>query len=162
MAEEQENSEAQVEEKQEKKGKFKLLLISLIVIMLAAGGYGIYVWKFASHQGAKEAKKVEKEGVGAMFSLEPFIFNLSGDHSRFVKLSLTIEMKDQKVLDEAKQMLPALRDRALSFLSSQPLETFMDVQKREGMKKEIKEKLKLLFKEGNNIKQIYITDIIVQ
>jgi len=162
MEEEKENNGIKEESEKKKKGILRFLLISLILLILSSVGYGIYMWKFSPRQTVKEVKKVEKEGIGAMLSLEPFIFNLSGDHSKFVKISLCIEVKDEKILEEARRMMPAIRDRALFFLSSRTLETFMDIQKREEMKKEIREQLKSLFKDGTNIKQIYITDIIVQ
>jgi flagellar FliL protein len=145
-----------------KKGKGKMLLVLPVLLIALGGGYLLYAKKLASKPQAVEAKKEEKKGIGPILSLEPFLFNLRGGNSKFARVSIGLEVRDEKVLEEAKKMVPALRDRILSFLSSKTGESFLDAGQREEMKVELQAHLKGLFKEESDLKNVYITDIVIQ
>jgi flagellar basal body-associated protein FliL len=59
-------------------------------------------------------------------------------------------------------MVPAIRDKALSVLGTKVPEVLMDVNQRNEIKKEIYGSLKDLFKNGEELRSVYITDIIIQ
>lgn len=159
----QEKSKAQEEGEVKGKGKPKaLLLLPLLLIMLGGGGYFFYTKKLTAKAEPKEVKKEENKGIGPILSLDPFLFNLQGATSRFARVTIGIEVKDEKVLEEAKKMVPALRDRILSLLSSKTAESFLDVAQREQMKAELRAHLSGLLREESDIKNVYITDIVVQ
>ena len=98
--------------------------------------------------------------MGPILTLEPFIFNLASNTTRFAKVSLAVELKDAKVVEEAKKITPVLRDKALSILSAKTPEILIDVQGREPLKQELIAGLKGLLKPGE-LRSVYITDIII-
>jgi len=175
MPEEEVNSESQEpQEEGKKKGKFKLiLLIICVVFCLGIGGtyffygdriMGILFGKPPNENGEKpkEHEKKMERTVGPMLSLEPFLFNIAGNSSKFAKISIGIELKDVKVLEEAKKMTPLIRDNVLSILGSKSTEVLMGVNSRDVIRQEIHNTLKGLFKKPADINAIYITDIIIQ
>ncbi|HNS14284.1 MAG TPA: flagellar basal body-associated FliL family protein [Syntrophorhabdaceae bacterium] len=163
------------EAKPVKKGKMKLIFFIIVLVFCGAigGGYFMYgdviMKKYLGGQeeGQAEAKqekdsKKKNGGVGPILALEPFVFNLSGSSAKFARVSLGIEVKDPKIMEEAKKMVPAIRDRTLSVLGTKVPEALMDVGQRNEIKKEIYASLKDLFKNGEELRSVYITDIIVQ
>ena len=151
-----------------KGGKLKLIIIIALVV-LVGGGAGAY-FAFGNQikarffggntEPTKETKK--KEALGPILSLEPFIFNIGGSSGKFAKISLGIEVKDAKVMEVAKKMVPAIRDKALSVLGVKGPEILMDINNRNSLKQELHGSIKTLFKEDTELKSIYITDIIIQ
>jgi len=151
-----------------KGGKLKLIMIIALVV-LVGGGAGTY-FVFGNQikarffgGGAEQAQEVKKkEALGPILSLEPFIFNIGGNSGKFAKITLGIEVKDAKVMEEAKKMVPAIRDRALSVLGAKGPEVLMDINTRNALKQELQGGIRALFKENGELKSVYITDIIIQ
>jgi len=170
MEEEQRDEEIAEEPQEKKKGKFKLiLLIVLLALSIGAGGTYFFfgdkiIQKFSGMpEGETEHKKEKKEKtVGPILSLEPFLFNISGSSSRFAKVSIGIELKDAKILEEAKKMVPMVRDKVLSVLGTKGPEMLTDVNSRAAIKQELYNVLKSMFKDQGDLTAIYITDIIIQ
>jgi flagellar protein FliL len=168
MAEEkQEETKGEETKEVKKKGKFKLILLLMVVILAASAGGGYFLYGdiimkkyFGKGEEAQEAKK--KHTVGPILALEPFLFNLSGSQSKFAKITLAVELKDAKIMEETKKMVPAVRDKILSVLGSKGPEVLMDINARNTIKKELYETLKGLFKDAADLNAIYVTDIIVQ
>jgi flagellar basal body-associated protein FliL len=169
--EEVQKEEEPVEEPQKKKkGKFRIILLIafLALSVCAAGAYFFFGDKimqkyFDKHEGTAEHKTQKKEKlVGPILSFEPFLFNISGSSSRFAKVSIGIELKDAKVLEEAKKMVPIARDKVLSVLSTKGPEMLMDVKNRNAIKQELYTAMKGMFKDQDDLTAIYITDIIIQ
>ncbi|HNQ45438.1 MAG TPA: flagellar basal body-associated FliL family protein [Syntrophorhabdus sp.] len=153
---------------QKKGGKLKLIMI-IVLIVLVGGGAGVYFvfgnqLKARFFGGIEQPVKDEKkrESIGPILSLEPFIFNIGGASGKFAKITLGVEVKDAKVMEEAKKMVPAIRDRTLSVLGSKGPEVLMDINNRNHLKKELLNAMKTLFKDDAELKSLYITDIIVQ
>lgn len=170
MEEEQIVEESIEQPEEKKKGKFKLILL-IVILALVIGAAGTYFFfgdtikqkYFGAPQEAVEHKKEKKEKtVGPILSFEPFLFNISGNSSRFAKVSIGIEVKDAKVLEEAKKMVPIVRDRVLSVLGTKGPEMLMDVNNRNAIKQELHNALKNMFKDQEDLTAIYITDIIIQ
>jgi flagellar protein FliL len=163
MAEEQIQQE--IKPAPEKKGK-SMVVIIIIVAACLGGGAGFYFFGgqllgFKSGTHDKVTEKKEAKEAGPTVSLEPFVFNVSGNYSRLAKISVAIELKSEKVVEETKKMMPIIRDTMLSVLSSKTPEVLMDVNGRNQVKKELYEKTAKLFK-GDEFKAVYITDIIMQ
>jgi flagellar protein FliL len=172
MADEQEQLQEADEPPEPPKKKSKLKLIILVVLplvlILGAGG-AVYLFGDTLLKGylpgifgGNKAEVKKKEvAVGPILTLEPFIFNLSGNTARFAKVSVAVGVKDPKVLEEAKKMVPVLRDRALVVLSGKTADVLIDVASRDTIKKELYEGLKGFFKTGDELQSVYITDIII-
>lgn len=153
-----------------KKGKSKLIIIIIFFLIVAggAGGYFMFGKKlvagYMGKQNVAEAKEAapKKEGVGPILQLDPFVFNLTGNQSKYAKVSLGIEVKDVKAMEETKKMIPVIRDRILVIFGTKAPEVLMDVNQREAIKKEVHASLKDIFKNDGELKAVYITDIIIQ
>lgn len=156
------------EEKPRKKGgKLKLIMIIALVVIVG-GGAGTYFMfgnqiksRFFGVSGEQGQEK-KKESIGPILSLEPFIFNIGGNSGKFAKITLGVELKDAKVMEEAKKMIPAMRDRLLSALGAKTADILVDIASRENLKKELHSSIKALFKEDSELRSVYITDIIIQ
>ncbi len=168
MAEESKQENTTEEQPENGKGgKFRLILLSamLVIVMAAGAGYVFLGDKLLNklHPAAiAPAADAKKQPVGPIVVLDPFVFNISGNSTKYAKVSLGVELKDPKIQGEAKKMVPAMRDRVLSILGTKAPEVLMDVRHREALKKEIHEGLKGLFKDGSEVKAVYITDLIIQ
>ena len=154
-----------------------IIIVVLLVVVIAGGGTAGYLFygkqimqKYLnkktpeSMEQAEQTEQTEnkKEDVGPILSLEPFIFNMSSNESKYAKVTLGVEFKDLKVMEEAKKMTPALRDRILSILGTKASEVLMDVNQRSAIKEEIQKNLRTLFKDDAELRAVYITDIIIQ
>ncbi|HBA53484.1 MAG TPA: hypothetical protein DCZ04_03255 [Syntrophorhabdus aromaticivorans] len=148
-----------------KRGKFKLfLLLGVIIVAVAAGGTAGYFFfgKQIAAYRFMQGREKKKETIGPILSLEPFIFNVGGDSPRYAKIALGVELKDAKTMEEAKKMVPAMRDKVLSVLGTKGPDVLMDINNRVNLKQELHSNLKDLFKEDRELKSVYITDIIIQ
>ena len=159
-----------------KKKRSKRLFVLVILLLLvgsAAGAYFFYgnqiLERFGisgiagGHPAKKEVAMEHNKGgsTGPILTLEPFIFNLAGNNSKFAKVSLAVHLQDAKAFEEAKKIVPALRDKALSVLSAKSAEMLIDLNNRDAIKKELHESLKSLFNEKDGLGSVYITDIII-
>ncbi len=157
-------------------GKMKLIIILVLVMVLAGSGAGAYFFKekipfvnkyFAKpeaegEEGAKEGQAKKKEHIGPILPLDPFVFNLAGSQTKFAKITVAVETKDTKVMEEAKKIIPVIRDGVLAVLSVKSPETLLDVPSRDKLKKDIQENLKGIFKAEGAVQAVYITDVVIQ
>ncbi len=170
-----------------KKGSLMMILIVVVAASLAGGaGYYFYGKTVIADRAQKKTVKEEarddrkddrkddrsddrrhdrrddvKADIGPIVSLEPFVINVSGSPSRFVKMAVALEVRDAKVTEEVKKMTPAIRDAMLGVLGSKAPEAFMDTNGRGAMKKELFDSVDGFFKRGD-LQTVYITDIIMQ
>lgn len=151
-----------------KKGKSKLILIVVFVMIVGAGAASYFVFgkkyiaNFLGKKAGIASAAVKKEAVGPILQLDPFVFNLTGNQSKYAKISLGIEVKDVKAMEETKKMIPVIRDKTLIIFGSKTPEALMDVNQREVLKKEVHASLKQVFRNEDELKAVYITDIIIQ
>jgi flagellar basal body-associated protein FliL len=170
MEEEQREEENLEQPVEKKKGKLKLILLIVFLALVIGAGATYFFFGdkiMQKHSGLPEEKaepkKEKKEKtVGPILSLEPFLFNISGSSARFAKVSIGIELKDAKVLEEAKKMVPMVRDKILSVLGAKGPEMLTDVSNRNAIKEELYNALKVIFKDQGELTAVYITDIIIQ
>lgn len=162
--------------KEEKKGgKLKWLIIGLLVLLLFGGGgfaaYQFYLKdKFFSKDQAAETAGEGQEAEGEakdygeteLVSLPTFVVNLADPLGRrYLKLSLDVEVVDQKAAEALNEAEPKVRDAIILLLSSK---TFADLSTMESkilLKKEIVERLNQVM-EGSKVVRVYFTDMVVQ
>jgi flagellar protein FliL len=161
MAEEQ--IQEPVSEAPAKKKGFLKIIIILVAALAVAGGAGYYFYgNTLMGKGQKKQSHVEeKREVGPTIALEPFIINVSGNASRYVKISIAVELGNEKMVEHTKKITPVIRDVMLTVLGAKTPETFMDVNGRSAIKKELQDAVGRLYKKGE-LKGVYITDIIMQ
>ena len=117
-------------------GKKKLvLMVAVAAIVLGGGGVGALVYMkkqkaaaeaaaAAAEDGdadatpAKAAEKKKKGEKPVFVPMDPFVVNLA-DHEadRYAQIGITLEVPDEKVSEEIKTYLPAIRNNILLLLA---------------------------------------------
>lgn len=104
----------------------------------------------------------ETDMVGIINRMDPFIVNLNEvDASRYLKLTIELEVTSEETVKELDKRGPQIRDLAVSILSSK---SFADIQGADG-KYRLKEELMFAINKilsNGQIKHIYFTQFVVQ
>lgn len=104
----------------------------------------------------------EKEMVGIINRMDPFIVNLNEvDASRYLKVTVELEVTSEEVVKELDKRSPQVRDLAVGILSSK---SFADIQGADG-KFRLKEELMFAINKvltAGQVKRIYFTQFVVQ
>ncbi|MEY8689371.1 MAG: flagellar basal body-associated protein FliL [Leptothrix sp. (in: b-proteobacteria)] len=113
-----------------KKGSKKLIIIIAIVAVLLLAGGGAAFFLMKKHAAEAEAgdaepapaqrfqppehKKDAHAAPPVFVPLEPFVVNLADrEHERYAQIGLTLEVDDEKVAEQIKLYLPAIRNGIL-------------------------------------------------
>ena len=166
--------EEKVNQEQEEKGggKKKLIFLLLIVLLVAAGGGAAYKFlvldkKKAAETKEKQAEKIIEEikateNVGVMFDLGTFVVNLADpDIDRYLKVSIVLELKDQKVQQEAQKRLPEIKDAITTLLLTKRSSDIRTPEGIEFLKEEIAKRVNAILPLGG-VKNVYFTEFIIQ
>jgi flagellar FliL protein len=153
---------APAEEGGSPKKKKKLLMIIVIAVAavtLAVVGF-LVVPKF---MGGGADKKADAKGVdGVMFSLEPFVVNLSDPGGpKFLKVSIQLELANAPLVDRAKAKAPQIRDSIITLLTSKSSESLFPPEGKLQLKDEINARMNQILGAGN-VKNVYLTDFVMQ
>jgi len=110
-------------------------------------------------QGAKETY----QGIaGHVYTLEPFLVNLSDtDPVRYLKVRVDIESTEKKQSEEFAKRLPQLRDAIITVLSSKKFNDIYDSEGKKKLKEEIIAKLNQSLSQMR-VRTIYFTEFVVQ
>jgi len=167
MAEE----EKQQQEQESKGGKKKLIFILLFLILAAVGGGAAYKFlvldKKKEQTKEKQAEKIIEEikateNVGVMFDLGTFVVNLADpDIERYLKVSIVLELKDQKVQAEAQKRLPEIKDAITTLLLTKKSSEIRTPEGIEFLKEEIAKRVNAILPLGG-VKNVYFTEFIIQ
>ncbi len=168
MAEENNNVE---QEQEEKKGGKKKLLIFLLLFLILAGAGGGAAYKFlVLDKKGKEEDKAEKiveeikniEEVGIQYDLGSFIVNLADkDADRYLKISIVLEVQDEKVKMEVEKRLPQIKDVITTLLFTKTSEDLKTPEGLERLKEEILKRVNAILPIGG-VKNVYFTEFVIQ
>jgi flagellar FliL protein len=114
-----------------KPGGMKKIVILIAVAAIVLGGGGVGALLFLKKQkAAAEAdgeddapvahveKKREKNAHPVFVPMDPFVINLADhDTDRYAQIGITLEVPDEKVSEEIKTYLPAIRNNILLLLA---------------------------------------------
>jgi len=166
--------EEKVNQEQEKKenGKRKFVFLLLIVLLVVAGGGAAYKFLVLDKKRAAEAKEKQAEkiieeikateNVGVMFDLGTFVVNLSDpDIEKYLKVSIVLELKDQKVQQEAQKRLPEIKDAITTLLLTKRSADIRTPEGIEFLKEEIAKRVNAILPLGG-VKNVYFTEFIIQ
>jgi len=165
--------EEKVNQEQEEKGggKKKLLFLLLLVLIVAVGGGAAYKFlvldKKAAETKEKQAERIIEEikateNVGVMFDLGTFVVNLADpDIERYLKVSIVLELKDQKVQQEAQKRLPQIKDAITTLLLTKRSSDIRTPEGIEFLKEEIAKRVNAILPLGG-VKNVYFTEFIIQ
>ena len=166
-----EDVEKEVEEEEQPAGKslLKWIIIGVVVLVLAGGGY--VGWSMLNPQqdqtdadggpptDTEATKEVE---VGAMFDMDPFVVNLNeAGGKRYLKSKIEIEFVGENVRKELTNRLPQLRDVILLHLSSKTLDEIRSVDGKVELKNALIKRINQVLKQGK-IRNLYFTQFVIQ
>ena len=138
-------------------GKKKLVvMIAVAAIVLGGGGVGALIYmkkqKAAAEAAAAAAEDGDGEAVAApkaekkehnahpvFVPMDPFVVNLA-DHEadRYAQIGITLEVPDEKVSEEIKTFLPAIRNNILLLLAHKSSEDLAGGDGKEKLAHEIR------------------------
>jgi len=158
---EEEQSDTQ-QEKPKKKRKFSLIII-IAVIVLAVGAAGAYLLLV---KGSTDKKgiiaKDSKNAITVNFALEPFVVNLMDQSgSKYLKVSIQIELSDARLLESAKNKTPQIRDIIITLLTNKTSDELITPEGKLLLKDEIKQRINQILGD-NSVVNVYLTDFVMQ
>ena len=154
-------------------GKKKLLIFIIAGIVLLLGtGAAVYFLVLKKPPPEEEVKNEQVEmvqppaneeaAIGPMVDIKEFIVNIiSEEGTHYVKASLTLELSNEAVLEEANKRMAQIRDAVLLLIGNKTFEELQDLQGKKQLKAELKSKINSFLKTGR-IKNVYLTDFVVQ
>ena len=169
MAEKKEEPKAEAGGASKKK-LYIIIGAAVLVIAILAGVAGYFLLKKDPPAGDQAAAgheapvpgAVPKVEVGPMVKIDEFIVNIiSEEGSHYVKTSMSVEMSNAAVVEEATTRMPQIRDAILLLIGNKTYEELQDLQGKKQLKAEINAKINSFLQTGQ-IKSIYFTDFVVQ
>lgn len=154
-------------------GKKKLIILIVAGLVLLLGiGAAVYFLFLKKPPPEEEVKNEQVEMVqppadeeaviGPMVDIKEFIVNIiSEEGTHYVKASLTLELSNEAVLEEADKRMAQIRDAVLLLIGNKTFEELQDLQGKKQLKAELKNKLNSFLKTGR-VKNVYLTDFVVQ
>ena len=160
MAKEKVEQENETPQEKPKK-KSKLLIIIIAVVVLLAGAAGAYFFVFKGKEGA-DKKETIKESSGVNFAFEPFVVNLmDSGGSKYLKVSIQLELSEAKLMEKAKNKTPQLRDAIITLITNKTSEELISAEGKIILKDEIKQRANQILGEGT-VLNVYLTDFVMQ
>jgi len=168
------DEEAKEQEQEEKKGGKKKLIIIILLILILLGAGGAVAYKFLvldkQNEEQKKEKKAEKiveeiknvEELGIQFDVGTFIVNLQDrDADRYLKISVVLEVQDEKIKMELEKRLPQIKDAITTLLFTKSSSELKTEEGIEQLKEEIIKRINAILPIGG-VKNVYFTDFVIQ
>lgn len=148
------------------KSKKPLIIIGIIVLLLAIGG-GVAAWLLTrspdSHQ--KEVKH-EPAKPPVFVVLDSFTVNLSPeDGEKYLQVSLTLQVAEEKDAEEIKLHMPQIRSRILLLLSSKKASDLLMQEGKTKLTQEIASEINKPFNprgEPQKVTSVFFTSFVIQ
>ncbi|MBI4666563.1 MAG: flagellar basal body-associated FliL family protein [Nitrospinae bacterium] len=150
-----------------KKGLF--IIIAVVLVLLLAGGGGAAYFFLAGKkaeeggegkEGKGEAGK-EQGSIGEVVELPPFIVNLAGEESRYLKVVLVIQVSSVAVKDEVTNRAPQIKDAIITVLSSKEPSEILTVEGKYELKLELVKRINQTLTTGV-AKELFFVEFVVQ
>ena len=162
---------------------FKIVLITVLVIVLSAASAG-GVWYFlsgkshSSHEKGAEAEAEaeaeapdedaengdEKTAEPIFVALDPFTVNLLPE-GQFLQATFVLQIKNEKQAERIKVFMPQIRSRLLLMLSGKTADALSSQQGKTDLIKEIKQLISQPFNAGQKpvtVEEVHVTAFIIQ
>lgn len=148
-----------------KKSKLKLIAVVLIIVLAIGGAAAFFTGGKKSKPSADEARH-EAVKPPVFIVMEPFTVNLQQEAAdQFLQISMTVQVGDEKQVEEIKLYMPQVRSRVLLLLSGKKAS---DINTAEGKKKladDITAQIRLPFIPGGKpqeVSNVYFTSFVIQ
>ncbi|MEC5217542.1 flagellar FliL protein [Actimicrobium sp. GrIS 1.19] len=146
-----------------KKSKLKLVIILLVVLLIGGGAAAYFM------MGAKpktEAAKHEIAKPPVFVVMEPFTVNLQQETGeQFLQIAMTVQVADEKEVEEIKLYLPQVRSRILLLLSSKKASEINTAEGKKALAGEIAAQVKQPFAANGKpqeVKDVFFTSFVIQ
>ncbi len=148
----------------------------LLIAFLATNFLVVAVGVFLAYQGSFPTKKQTNEDIlmqqwkdaqksdaneDYVYKLVPFNVNLSGTPRRFVRLSLQLEMLDERGFEEISDLGAEARDSILKLINEKTVADIRSVQGKLILKDEIMAEVNSILTDGI-VKNAYFTEFAIQ
>jgi flagellar FliL protein len=115
-----------------------------------------------AHGAAKGEKKEGEAPAKNVHTLDNLVLNPAGSNgTRFLLLTIALEVKNEAVLAEMKERDAELRDAVLVALGAKSVEQLAEMPAREALKVELRDVSAKLFKPGA-VKRVYFPQFVIQ
>ncbi|MFP4258048.1 MAG: flagellar basal body-associated protein FliL [Desulfovermiculus sp.] len=169
------NREEKLEPVKQKDWKLLLIMVLSTVLLLLAIGAGAYYLGVQSSAGNSEDSEArdgddKKSGfpfgspdyLGPLVELEEFVVNITDrEKTRYLKISMTLEVENKKTKSEIDDRLPQVRDAIIFQLSGKTYDQLRDLQGKKQLQAELIASLNEILDKGR-IHSIYFTEFVVQ
>ncbi len=168
MADEQQDAP-----KKKKLGLIKWVVLAVVILALAGGGYFAYMKFFATpkaptEEGAKPkdgeapAAPGEVKGYKDLVTLPTFVVNLADPLGRrYLKLTMDVEVSDEKAAMDLKSNESKIRDAVILLLSSKSFQELSTIESKILLKRQIVERLNQVLG-GPKVLRVFFTEMVVQ
>jgi len=131
--------------------------ISLLIILVLL--IGVNACSSMTSAGQEPKKAIENVN----FIMDPFILNVAnhGD-SRFLKVSIALELANASVMDMVKTQNAAFRDAIIALISSRTADDFLSQEGKMQFKDEILLRINQILRKEGAVKNVYFTELIMQ
>lgn len=168
----EEKKEETANEKPPRDFKKILALLFVVVNIAAVGGAGFVVYKSTIGYVADPlSEKIEKEKFvervkyfnekPIVYTMDPFVINLSGEPSKTIQLELSLEMLSEVGYEEVITKTTEARDQIVKILNEKNYTELESIQGKLILKDQITVALNQYLRTGV-VKGVYFTNFIVQ
>ncbi|MFO7761328.1 MAG: flagellar basal body-associated FliL family protein [Thermodesulfobacteriota bacterium] len=168
MAEQDTEQTENIEEPKKKSKLIFFVIIGVVLMLIAGGGFFAYTEFFSSpldREKGENGQPVDEEAlkpVGDMFTLEPFVVNLADPQGdRYLKLKISMEVKEPKAVQRAEKLSPRLRDIVIMMISSLAFEEVMTPEGKLRIREELRTRFNRVLK-PYKVENIYFSEFVIQ
>jgi flagellar protein FliL len=151
-----------------KKSKLMFFIILGVLLIAAVVGGFFYYTKFMAtpppQDGDGETKPEASKAavVGHMYTLQPFVVNLSDPKGkRYLKTRIAIELDNEAQEEKIIKILPKIRDMVIMLLTSLTFEEVMTPEGKLRIRDELFERFNQTIR-PDRLKSIYFTEFVIQ
>ncbi len=152
-----------------KKGKLKFIIIAVVVLGLAAGGFFAFK-KFAGKSAsADDHEGKKKEEVASVLKLDPFVVNLADPGGmRYLRVEMSIGLSGELGSNEGKKekgtdpvLMSQIRDAIVQMLSAKHSEDLLTAEGKKDLREEINKTVSPFITQVK-VTGVFFTDFMVQ
>ncbi|MHB1545949.1 MAG: flagellar basal body-associated FliL family protein [bacterium] len=156
---------SQIESSKKKGGVKKLIFILIpVLLVLGGGGFAAYHFLFAKTKAKSSPVPVNVTKIkpGPMINLKPFLTNLADkDKTSYIKVSMSIELKQGSNPGVFKQLTPRIRNRIIMIMSSKTSREINTPQGILSLRHQIARSLNRILGDGT-VTGVYFNNYLVQ
>ncbi|MBA2881308.1 flagellar FliL protein [Desulfosalsimonas propionicica] len=140
--------------------------VPVLLILLVAAGTGFYLLGALNTTGSAEARQSDtgrdKTELGPLVEMDDFVVNIvHRDSTRFLKVGITLEVRDKTSSESVKKRIPQITDSVLLLLGNRKYDDVKDLQGKMQLKADLLAKIRSLAGKGE-VTNLYFTDFVVQ